>query len=204
MLKKIDLSPKAFTIFYGAVGSIIASMIWKFAPTFGDWLAVSSLGVLVDFVNARYVRAATLESVNYSFFVLTSFFVVFAVIWFEIVNRLKNIFSDNNKINVGKKIKSEPSPIVKKIIYRLIQFITPVFIIYGLFQIFGEVIVLNAITDFNQHIRIITPYISKEENDKLISQWSQMRSLNDYNKICEKLSTVAQANDLKLYRNRMY
>lgn len=201
MFKKIDTNPKAFAIFYGAVGSILASVIWAFAPSFGDWLATSTLGVLIDFINARYIRAATLEPVNYSFFVLTAVFVVFAVLWFEIAGRVKkSLFGAPD----DEPEKKEPPAWMKKIAYFFIQFVIPLYFLYGLIQISGEVIVLNAITDFKQHILIVTPYIEKEEKEKLLSQWSQMRSIDDYNKIYERLVAVAKEHNLKLYKNRMY
>jgi len=201
MFKKIDTNPKVFAIFYGAVGSILASVIWAFAPSFGDWLATSTFSVLVDFVNARYIRAATLEPVNYSFFVLTAILVVFTVLWFEIAGRLKKSLFGSTDDETEKK---EPSPWMKKVAYFLIQFIIPLYLLYGLVQISGEVIVLNAITDFKQHMLIVTPYIEKDEKEKLLSQWSQMRSIYDYNKVYERLVVVAKANNLKLYKNRMY
>lgn len=201
MFKKIDTNPKTFTIFYGAVGSILASVIWGFAPSFWDWLAASTLGVLIDFVNARYIRAATLEPVNYSFFVLTAAFVVLAVLWFEIAGRIKKSLFGAPDDEPEKK----ESPVwIKKVAHFFVQFAIPLYILYGLIKISGEVIVLNAIADFKQHILIVTPYIEKDEKEKLLSQWSQMRSIDDYNKIYERLVAVAKEHNLKLYKNRMY
>lgn len=202
MFKKIDTNPKAFAIFYGAVGSILASVIWAFAPSLGDWLSNSTLGVLVDFVNARYIRAATLEPVNYSFFVLTAVLVVFAVLWSEIAGKIKK-----SLLGAGAESepeRKEPSPWMKKFAYVFIQFAVPLYILYGFAQISGEVIVLNAITDFKQHVLIVTPYIEMEEKEKLLSQWSQMRSIDDYNKVYERLVVVANEHNLKLYKNHMY
>jgi len=201
MFKKIDTNPKAFAIFYGAVGSILASLIWAFAPSLGDWLASSTLGVLIDFVNACYIRAATLEPVNYSFFVLTAILVVFAVLWFEIAGRMKKSLLGTQDDEPENK---EPPPWMKKVAYFFVQFVIPLYILYGLFQISGEVIVLNAITDFKQHILIVTPYIEREEKEKLLSRWSQMRSIDDYNKVYERLVALAKEHNLKLYKNRMY
>ena len=205
MFKKIDSNPKAFTIFYGAVGSILATALLAFAPSFVEWLKTSSLGMLIDFVNARYVRAATLEGANYSFFVLTAAFIAFAVLWLEIASRIKKrLLGLNGQNSDDESEKKEPPPWVKNIAYIFVQFIIPLYLLYGLVQISGEVIVLNAITDFKQHILIVKPYISKDENDKLLSQWSQMRSVDDYNKVYEQLVAVAKKNGLKLYKNRMY
>lgn len=200
MFKKIETSPKAFAIFYGSVSSIIASAIWGGAPFLWDWLTASTLGVLIDFVNGCYIRAATLEAVNYSFFVLTAMFVVFVVLCFEILGRIKKKLFE-------KEVETEKKDLplwMKKGVYIFFQTITIPSILYGLIQISGEVIVLNTITDFKQHMLIVTPYIEREDKDMLLSQWSQIRTMDDYNKVYERLIDVANKNNLKLYKNRMY
>lgn len=200
MFKKIETSPKAFAIFYGSVSSIIASAIWGGAPFLWDWLTASTLGVLIDFVNGCYIRAATLEAVNYSFFVLTAMFVVFVVLCFEILGRIKKKLFEKEAETEKKDL-----PLwMKKGVYIFFQTITIPSILYGLIQISGEVIVLNTITDFKQHMLIVTPYIEREDKDMLLSQWSQIRTMDDYNKVYERLIDVANKNNLKLYKNRMY
>lgn len=200
MFKKIETSPKAFAIFYGSVSSIIASAIWGGAPFLWDWLTASTLGVLIDFVNGCYIRAATLEAVNYSFFVLTAMFVVFVVLCFEILGRIKKKLFEKEAQTEKKDL-----PLwMKKGVYIFFQTITIPSILYGLIQISGEVIVLNTITDFKQHMLIVTPYIEREDKDMLLSQWSQIRTMDDYNKVYERLIDVANKNNLKLYKNRMY
>lgn len=200
MFKKIETSPKASAIFYGSVSSIIASAILGGAPFLWDWLTASTLGVLIDFVNGCYIRAATLEAVNYSFFVLTAMFVVFVVLCFEILGRIKKKLFEKEAETEKKDL-----PLwMKKGVYIFFQTITIPSILYGLIQISGEVIVLNTITDFKQHMLIITPYIEREDKDMLLSQWSQIRTMDDYNKVYERLIDVANKNNLKLYKNRMY
>lgn len=200
MFKKIETSPKAFAIFYGSVSSIIASAIWGGAPFLWDWLTASTLGVLIDFVNGCYIRAATLEAVNYSFFVLTAMFVVFVVLCFEILGRIKKKLFEKEAETEKKDL-----PLwMKKGVYIFFQTLTIPSILYGLIQISGEVIVLNTITDFKQHMLIVTPYIEREDKDMLLSQWSQIRTMDDYNKVYERLIDVANKNNLKLYKNRMY
>lgn len=200
MFKKIETSPKASAIFYGSVSSIIASAILGGAPFLWDWLTASTLGVLIDFVNGCYIRAATLEAVNYSFFVLTAMFVVFVVLCFEILGRIKKKLFEKEAETEKKDL-----PLwMKKGVYIFFQTITIPSILYGLIQISGEVIVLNTITDFKQHMLIVTPYIEREDKDMLLSQWSQIRTMDDYNKVYERLIDVANKNNLKLYKNRMY
>ena len=70
--------------------------------------------------------------------------------------------------------------------------------------IVGETIVLNNIGDFKQHIRIITPYISEAQKNELISEWSQMRNVEDYNKLYEELLSISKKNEITLYKNQRY
>lgn len=203
MLKKIESNPKIFAIFYGAIGSIAASAIWALAPPFGDWLAHSSWGVLVDFVNTRYARAATLQPLNYSFFMITIGLVVCAVLWLEIATKAKKVLLGTGE-HMLPAPKAEPPRLVKTVAYIFIRFVIPLYILYALIQLAGEVIVLNAITDFKQHLRIVTPHLDINEKDLILSQWSQMRTIDDYNKIYERLVAVAHEKNIKLYKNHMY
>jgi len=201
MLKNIDANPKAFAIFYGAIGSILASIIWALAPALKDWLGNSTVGILVDFVNHRYIRAATLEPVNYAFFMLTVALAVSAALWFEIAAtiRRRHLEADSDT-----PLRSEPPKRAKRLVYVAVNLTVSGYLLYGFFQVAGEVIVLNAITDFKQHIRIITPYITQAEKDNLLSDWSQMRTIDDYNNIYKRMTGIAQQSNVKLYRNRMY
>ncbi|MCD4502143.1 hypothetical protein [Chromobacterium vaccinii] len=205
MLKKIDSNPKAFAIIYGAVGSIAASAIWLLAPLLGSWLATSSWDVLVRYINHRYEAAATLEPVNYSFFVLTVIFVVVAILWFETAGRLKKmLYHANEPKPTSIEEAREPSKFAKAISYGLIQFVVPLYLLYALVQISGQVITLNAITDFKQHMRILAPYITAGDSAQLYSKWSQMRTTDDYDAIYKHLSEVAKAHSLHLPRNHTY
>ncbi len=203
MLKKINSNPIVSAIIYGAIGSIVASALWALAPIVTNWLASSSWIVLVNFINYRYEAAATLESMNYSFYVLTALFVVVAVLWFEIAGRLKKKLFGPSEPSVVVEVK-EPSPATKWVLYIFIQFVIPLYLLYALVQISGQVVTLNAITNFKQHMRIVAPYITQEESNQLLSKWSQMRTVEDYDAIYKRLSEVAKANGARLPRNNLY
>jgi hypothetical protein len=88
--------------------------------------------------------------------------------------------------------------------FKLVNIIVYIYLAYGLLLIAGESTILNSITDFNQHMRILTPYMSGHDRDLLISEWSQMRGFDDYQNIYGKIIEIAEINDLKLYRNHHY
>jgi flagellar biosynthesis regulator FlbT len=68
----------------------------------------------------------------------------------------------------------------------------------------GESIVLNATSDFKQHVRIVAPYINDQEEEIILSEWSQMDSLVDYNNIYKNLTAIAKEHELVLKRNQNY
>lgn len=78
------------------------------------------------------------------------------------------------------------------------------YLLWALLFLAGESIVLNATSDFKQHVRIVAPYINEQEEEILLSEWSQMDSLKDYNDIYKKLGTIAEENQLMLKRNLNY
>ena len=70
--------------------------------------------------------------------------------------------------------------------------------------VIANFIQLSTISSFKQHIRVIAPYISDHEEEKLISEWSLMSSKQDYQLIYSKLDTIASDNNLELPENKIY
>jgi hypothetical protein len=61
----------------------------------------------------------------------------------------------------------------------------------------------NMITtaSFQQHLHIISPYLTENEEKLIWSQWAQMKSRADYLRIYERLNDVATKNNLSLPNN---
>jgi len=62
----------------------------------------------------------------------------------------------------------------------------------------------SIITSFDQHVRIIAPYIEIREKDVLMSDFSRMQSKKDYERIYEKINKIANGNNLTLPENPSY
>lgn len=208
ILNKIHSDVRLSAIFYGVTSSLVATTLWNYSWLFLNFVGEYSFGFLQGFVDSRYAKAATLEITNYSFFMIAISFIVMAIGWFEISKKIKKDFNRKQEDCEDKDISKErseniPHWVAQKV-FLIMRIIISIFLLNGLLFITGEVIVLNAISDFKQHLRIVTPYLDDKEKDLIISDWSQMRSLDDYNEVYKVLLEVAKENKLKLYRNRTY
>lgn len=76
LLKKIDSNKRLSMLAFGVLGSLLASAITNYSSLFFSLLGKSTLGILNTFINSRYAKAATLETTNYSYFLLALTFVV--------------------------------------------------------------------------------------------------------------------------------
>lgn len=63
---------------------------------------------------------------------------------------------------------------------------------------------MSAISSFKQHFRIISPYIETQEEQEIMSEWSLMKNKSDYEKVSNKVETIANDNGIKLPENRIY
>jgi len=122
----------------------------------------------------------------------------------EISNKIKNNLKNSTNLAASEVEESldKPNPETPKWVPK--AFLVSRIMSWGLLYFAGEAIVLNAITDFKQYVRIVTPYIEPKEKELLISDWSQMREFADYNNIYKKLAEIAKVNNLKLYKNKQY
>jgi len=207
--KKINSDTRSAAVFYGVIASLLASAVIKYSPLVLTITGQYTLGALTNFIDSRYAKAATLEHTNYSYFLLTVIFVIIVIAWMEISNKIKNNIKNSTNLAVSEVEESldKPSPETPRWVpkaFLVARTIIWLHLSWGLLYVAGEAIVLNAITDFKQHVRIVGPYIEPKEKELLISDWSQMRGLADYNSIYKKLAEIAKINDLKLYKNKQY
>ncbi|GJC04537.1 hypothetical protein ACSZNV_10520 [Aeromonas hydrophila] len=200
-LNLIDSNPKVSLIFY----SMLTMAIWENSSFVLSWLGKSSLNYFINFIDSLYVKAATLEPTNYSYFIILTIFVGLVIGWIEVSGKItKNLKVEERSKKLNEPEEAKPTPSWAPKAFTLVKTVIYTYLMYGLLIIAGESTVLNTITDFNQHIRILTPYMTENERKLIISEWSQMRSSKDHQKIYDKLIAVADKNDIKLYRNHHY
>ena len=200
LMKRIHSDNRVATVFYGAIGSLLASALIKYSPAILNWLGEYTFSFLRDFIDSRYAKAATLEPTDYSYFLLALILVFFIIAWMEISSMIKK----KQSLKKPKDNKKTYNPKLEYFMFLLTRIVVWFFIGWALLYVAGESLVLNSVTNFKQHIRIVTPYIDQNAKELLISEWSQMKTADDYIQVYDKLIERAKENNLELYRNKQY
>ncbi|GIU52009.1 hypothetical protein TUM4438_43530 [Shewanella sairae] len=197
---KLEENPRFFTFFWGAAGSLAVWLIVEHSGTILLYLGSGALSSLTDYVDSRYEKAAMLQPTNYSYYILTLFFVAVTVIWAGTSSRM-NLNKPKEKETSNS---NKPIPKWAPFLVAFINIIVWFWLSFVLLFLAGESMVLNATSDYTQHMRIIAPYIDSQKEENILSSWSQMNSIDDYNKIYLELNEIAKENNIVLKRNRQY
>lgn len=62
----------------------------------------------------------------------------------------------------------------------------------------------RLITSFQQHVASIAPFISEDQEELLISRWTQMHSQEDYKNLYNDMKAIADKNRITLPPNRVF
>lgn len=76
--------------------------------------------------------------------------------------------------------------------------------VLGIVTISAGYIQLKTISSFQQHMRIIAPYISEGEEKIIFSQWSLMKSHSDYESVYAIIRSKAKEHNIVLPENTIY
>ncbi|OOE81152.1 hypothetical protein BZG73_14030 [Salinivibrio siamensis] len=199
---KLEKNPRFFTFFWGALGSFAVWLIVEYSGSTLLYLGTGVLGFLTDYIDSRYARAAVLQNTTYSYFILILIFVIFAVGWREISSKISTSLKEPKEERDENNVKPIPKWVPYFFIF--VKLLIWFYLLLALLFLAGESIVLNASSDFKQHVRIVAPYISDQEKEVILSEWSQMGSLEDYNNIYKKLIPIAKEHKLVLKSNQNY
>ena len=63
---------------------------------------------------------------------------------------------------------------------------------------------LTLITSFKQYSRILAPYMTEQQEEELLSQWSLIKSAEDFDLVNEKVHNIANDNNIELPEHRLY
>lgn len=117
----------------------------------------------------------------------------------EIKKRITNIKKETDKDNKQEKIidylDSEVEAIDKKV-NRSGKLLMITVIIYILFVVLTMIIPMNLLNSFEYNIKMIKPYTDNKTVMMLESDWTRMRSKNDYDKIYDTINQIKEENNL--------
>jgi len=134
----------------------------------------------------------------------------YSFVWLVVVNTMVLFFV------TGLTFKTEIDKIIDKIIDKLekkketrekkkailrffikLLFISTIWIFFIGMNVLSY-IKIQTIDAFQQHIKILTPYISSETRSKLVSDFAAMKTEEDYKKIYQDIERIARDKDLTL------
>jgi len=102
------------------------------------------------------------------------------------------------KKSINSLIKSTKRLLIYGGVWIFIVFILYIWLLWGIwFQI-------KITTSFTQHMNIIAPYLSEDGEEIIWSQWSQMKTRADYERIYMRLNEIAEKNHIDLPENKVY
>lgn len=163
--------------------------------------AVSIGGFLgASYVDELFAQVSHLEIMDFSFFFYMLFSVFIAVFFtFLIIStwQTSKKDGDENKEKIETKTKSTLTKVRSTVIYIL-------FIIFFITMVSTKFYQLSLISSFKQHLRIVAPYMSQQDEKKLLSEWSLIESKKDYDDVNKKMIQLATENNIELPDNKLY
>ena len=164
-------------------------------------------------MNRIYAESAHLEVQDFSFF-LTSYFMVgvTGVIFLISLLILRSTFSEGrgstghtgpgnpDRVAVdrtGKKTQRSVVAVLSVVNSILLISWTSAVIVANHFE-------LSLTSSFRQHLRILAPVLSEQDEEELLSEWSQMTTTQDFDRLYAQLSAHAKRHGLTLPANTIY
>ena len=200
---------------WGIVNGIIASFIFiYFLQPLLDLVSRSVVYVFSlsssAFIDRIFAQAAHLQTQDYSFGITIIIFGFFSgvligycriLISFLFGKKLSfgllgNVLFPLSLINENKKTSTNFAVLVGAL-YLIFSF-------YCIVIIAANYIQLRTISSFQQHMRIIAPYINEGEEKMIFSRWSLMKSHADYESVYATIRSKAKDHNIVLPENTIY
>jgi len=185
----------------GIITGVAASMVFVYLldpiiKVFGEFIVYSSEYVTNGLIDTIYAKSALgiARDPALSIYAMISGFAVgipAGTIAFLIKSKIKDTS------NHSKKKTSRYNDVLLLIPALFISFMM-------FYQFWSMTFQYEVISSFNQHIKILTPYMTSKEKDLVISNFSRMKSEKDYRTIYNNLQSRAQKEDIELPENLTY
>lgn len=182
------LSSLIATVFFLYFLEPIISFLSNIFLNVGSWLFQSYID--------RIYQEIAVGQMDYTF--------LFAMIMFFIIANLSLVFAI--RLLIRREIKNKETAAISKPRQRnvVIGILLLAATITSSFLLVTGYIKKRTFTSFEQHLRIVNPYITNDTKIKIISDFSSMESRKDYEKIVAYLNMVATKNNIKLPENRLH
>lgn len=189
------------TIRVGIVTGIVASMVFVYfldpiIRVFGEGVLYVSKYLVTGLLDSLYQKSALGVAKDpalstYSLFV--GMVVGLPVAALSVILR--------RKINSGSDSEKRPESKSRKLIAIIPIVVLPVMLFYQFWTILFQ---YQVVTSFDQHIRILAPYIETNERMFIESEFASMQREEDYKNLYNTMNGLAKANKVVLPDNPSY
>jgi len=201
---------KAITI--GVLTTLLCVYFIEPILSFLGKIGLSIVKAISSTLYDRLFEEVALGKPNYDFVLVTAMFAFLIVPIFVL---FRSGFSNMEVEEEVDKIDEENLPVVLaeienmtnkivKIERRIVWVKIVVVVVYllGLGQMVLGDIKLKTIQAFEQQIRILTPYMDPKVKDKIISDFSRMKTYGNFLEIDKKINRIADSVKIKLPKTR--
>ncbi|ADT93397.1 hypothetical protein Sbal625DRAFT_1289 [Shewanella baltica OS625] len=181
----------------GIITGIVASMVFVYfldpiIRIFGEGVFYASNYVVSGLVDSLYQKSALGVAKDPSLTVyalIIGFITAFPVAMIRIFFQKKS--NDDKSRENSKRSGIMLIPIA----------ILPLMLFYQMWTMMFQ---YEVVTSFDQHIKIVTPYISEKEKQIIVSKFSMMNGESDFKSLYAELDKIASENKLVLPKNKTY
>lgn len=176
---------------------IVGSLIWQIILFIIDIVPNVGSNIFETIENLLYSFAATMSidrmiSILFSFIIGCILGMGTCKIFYFIVNKINSI---KNKIFIKHEFDKTEYEEFKHKLNKSLNTLSLLSIIITIILGF-DMFAFSLKIEFDLDIASIKPYISNEKFDTLISEWTQMKTKEDYNKIYSTIKQVQKENKL--------
>jgi len=187
-------------IYISVISSIL--FLYFFQPIL-DFIGAKTL-IIMSLTSSKFSddfhsKISHLELMDYSFYWISLIFICIGVAMGRI--GVSGLFGLTQKEKVAEDTSKTKESTSKKVMFYLFCIIISLSLTFFISTKFYQ---LSLISSFKQHVRIIAPYISEQEEEVLISKWSLMKNSHDYEDINAALDKIAKQNNIILPSNKIY
>lgn len=190
---------KSITI--GIISSLL--FLYLFQPIL-DFIGKNLINILsycgAKYSDDFYSKISHLELIDFSFYWIVIVFWIIGVSTGRIFMKgFISLFKKEETLEDSDHSKTKTK--LQQFAFYCLNLFISIFIIFFLST---KIYQLKLITSFNQHMRIVAPYVSEQAEEELYSQWSLMNKAEDYTTVYEKLNSIASRNNITLPENKIY
>jgi hypothetical protein len=189
------------TIRVGIISGLIGTMIFMYfldpiIRAFGEGVLYISQYVATGLLDSLYKKCALGVAQDPA---LSTLSFLTGIVAGLCVGFVSTVFRKNSQ-EEGEDERRKSTKSIKRLVI-ILAFIAPIMLTSHLWTMFFQ---YEVVTSYNQHIKILAPYMSTGQQTLFHSEFASIQTEDDYKKLYLKLNSVAKNNNITLPENPSY